>query len=655
LLNSSAGVFEGMLRYEARVEIERALEKKGLIRGKESNKMRLGICSRSGDIIEPYLTPQWYVKCEEMAAKAVAEVKEGRLRIEPAVHIKTWYHWLENARDWCVSRQLWWGHQIPAYFIKKRGENISHSDPGNNDRWFVARSKESALNEASEKLQTPVEELDAEQDSDVLDTWFSSGLFPFSTLGWPEETDDFKAFYPNTLLETGMDILFFWVARMVMLGLELTEKLPFKTVFLHPMVRDKYGRKMSKSLGNVVDPLGVICGCTLGSLLSKLEMGNLPKKEVETAKKAQKADFPEGIPECGTDALRFGLLAYMIQGNNINLDLNRVVGYRNFCNKLWNATRFALTYVTEVKPSMNMAQMLIESGERAPRDRWIMSRLNRAIAETNRCFGDYDFSGATTSLYHFWLYELCDHYLELIKPVVNDKSESNAKSRRAAQGCLYLCLDFGLKLLHPIMPFVTEDLWQRLPGRGTLGPNEPSSIMIAKYPTTYEAMNDVEAEENYELVKTAIHTARSLRADYNLTPQVRPTFYIRLGSKKLAEVMKNQLEDFSTLAKAGEAKVLEEGENPPKGCAIHIASTELTVFILLAGLVDFEAEIEKLEKQKAQKICPSIEGIVKRRNAEGYTSKVPEAIRQADEQRLEELNAQKLGIESAIRNFEAMC
>jgi len=379
--------FGGMMRFDAREAVTKALEAKGLLRGKADNKMRLGQCSRTGDIIEPLIKPQWYIKCDTMAAKAVKAVRSGELRIEPKDHEKTWFYWMENIKDWCVSRQLWWGHRIPAYRVSLAGRPAL---PESGDAWVVARSVEEARGMAAQRFGVPVEDVNLTQDEDVLDTWFSSGLFPFSTFGWPNtEHPDFKAFYPNTVLETGWDILFFWVARMVMMGQQLTGKLPFKTVYLHSMVRDKYGRKMSKSLGNVVDPLEVIYGCSLEVLQAKISEGNLPAKEVEAALKAQKLDFPDGIPECGADALRFGLLAYTVQGRDVNLDINRVVGYRQFCNKLWNATRFALAHLTPEKykpvPLGDTVEELATSPHLAVRDRWILSRLNHAIATTSEC------------------------------------------------------------------------------------------------------------------------------------------------------------------------------------------------------------------------------------------------------------------------------
>lgn len=500
----NCGKFAGMMRYDARIAVEEELTALGLFRGKANNSMRLGKCSRSGDIIEPMLTPQWYVNCTSMAQRSIDAVRNGDLKILPAMHEATWFRWLENIRDWCVSRQLWWGHRIPAYFARIVGEpRIDRNDAAHNSRWVVARTQAQALTEAAEMLHVDEASIILEQDEDVLDTWFSSGLFPFSVFGWPDNTADLQAFYPTQLLETGLDILFFWVARMVMMGLHLTDKLPFTTVYLHAMVRDKYGRKMSKSLGNVIDPLEVIHGCTLEDLLKKIDEGNLPAKEIEKAKLGQSADFPEGIVECGADALRFGLLAYTVQGRDVNLDIKRVIGYRQFCNKLWNAFRFALNYLVGFEPTATAHLEIVGSPGVSQRDLFILSRLNLTIRECNVQLADYLFGAATSALHSFFLYDFCDVYLELVKPVLNDSSEENAVRKKCAQNTLFTCLEVFLRLAHPIMPFVTEELWQRLPGIMTV--SKTPSIMIAPYPEVEESWSHAPSESTMEIVKEAIH------------------------------------------------------------------------------------------------------------------------------------------------------
>jgi valyl-tRNA synthetase len=343
IVGEEYGEFTGMKRFDCRKVLLNRLKELGLYKDTVNNPMVVPICSRSKDVVEPLIKPQWYVKCDEMAASATEAVKSGELKIIPEIHTKTWYHWMDGIRDWCISRQLWWGHRIPAYRVifKK-----AHEKNTGEDVWIVGRSVEEALEKAKAQLNVSGDDISLEQDEDVLDTWFSSGLFPFSVFGWPDATSDLQNFYPTTLLETGHDILFFWVARMVFFGQTLLGKLPFKEVFLHPMVRDAHGRKMSKSLGNVIDPMDVILGITLEGLHSQLYDSNLDPKEIDKAKQGQKQDFPNGIPECGTDAMRFALCAYMTQARDINLDILRVQGYRFFCNKLWNATKFALMYFT---------------------------------------------------------------------------------------------------------------------------------------------------------------------------------------------------------------------------------------------------------------------------------------------------------------------
>lgn len=646
-INENGGEFKGLMRYDARVEVEKALAAKGLFHGKADNKMRLGICSRSGDVIEPLVKPQWFINCDQMAKDAMAAVTNKDLTILPESHEKTWFRWLENIRDWCISRQLWWGHRIPAYFARVKGEKwIDPNSEDNADRWFAGVSEEDARAKAALKLGVAAEQIELQQDEDVLDTWVSAGLFPFAVFGWPEKTFDFDNFYPTDLLETGLDIIFFWVARMVFMGQKLTGKLPFHTVYLHSMVRDKYGRKMSKSLGNVIDPLEIIAGCSLEDLLAKLDSGNLPQKEVEKAKKGQQADFPNGIPECGADALRFGLLAYTQQGRDINLDINRLVGYRNFCNKLWNATRFAMTNLEGgFQGDDSLAATVLSNPVVSLRDRYILSRLNATIDACNKAFKSYEFGEITNALYNFWLYDLCDVYLELAKPVFADDADAQAKL--TAQQTLYVCLEYGLRLLHPLMPFVTEELWQRLPGK-----RATASITIAEYPLPVAAWSNPEVEANMEQVKEVIHAARSVRAEYGLVNSVRPQFFIKCSDEGVKRVIEAQLDDFSTLAKAGESKTLLD-EEPPKGCAMHSVSEKTQIYVLLAGLVDFANEIAKLEK-KLQKIAPSVESLRKKMSKEDYATKVPESVRETEATKLEALTKEQDAIASAIAGFQRL-
>ena len=505
-----------------------------------------------------------------------------------------------------------------------------------------------ALEKATKVLGCSKDEIVLERDEDVLDTWFSSGLFPFSVFGWPEKTDDFKAFYPTSLLETGLDIIFFWVARMVMMGLELTDQLPFHTVYLHAMVRDKEGRKMSKSLGNVIDPLEVITGCTLESLIKKLDNGNLPEKEVKKAIKDQTADFPDGIPECGSDALRFGLLAYTVQGRDVNLDIKRVVGYRNFCNKLWNATRFALQFVSDFCPTPTLLNDLMSSGKMAIRDKFIISRLMAASESINENFNKYKFGDVQQASYSFWMDDLCDVYLELIKPVVYDEGDDNIDARWAAQASLWICLESGLRILHPMMPFVTEELWQRLPGRGTLGVDEPKSIMIASYPLGNTQFRDLKAESSMKSTLKVIKSCRSLRASYQIANKTLTRFYVKTSDA--ADALISQVDDIKTLGKASNVEINADETTLPQTTGIDVIDDQTTVLMDIKGLVDHEAEIKKLEKNLL-KTMPALTNLKRKMSATGYEENVSSQLKTQNIEKLEGLNKKIDDIKGAIENF----
>lgn len=439
-------------------------------------------------------------------------VKSGELKIIPEHHEKTWYHWMDGIRDWCVSRQLWWGHRIPAYHVTLK-DGLCRKGHKTEDFWVIACSEAEALETATKRFNTDASNVELQQDEDVLDTWFSSGLFPFSVFGWPDDTEDMKLFYPGTLLETGHDILFFWVARMVFFGQTLLGKLPFKEVYLHPMVRDAHGRKMSKSLGNVIDPMDVITGISLEDLHKTLEGSNLDPKEIEKAKAGQKRDYPNGIPECGVDAMRFALCSYVLQGRDINLDILRVQGYRFFCNKLWNATKFAMTYFTTDEKHQVCSKDL--SGNESVMDRWILSRLAYAVEACNNGFEKYEFAVATTACYNLWLYDLCDVYLECLKPIFQS---GDTTAIAAAKKTLYTCLEVGLRLLSPFMPFLTEELYQRLPRADVSVP----SICVAEYPEVEKCCwRDEQSEKDVELVQKAAKIIRSARSDYTLPNKVK--------------------------------------------------------------------------------------------------------------------------------------
>nr|XP_033772878.1 valine--tRNA ligase isoform X1 [Geotrypetes seraphini]XP_033772879.1 valine--tRNA ligase isoform X1 [Geotrypetes seraphini]XP_033772880.1 valine--tRNA ligase isoform X1 [Geotrypetes seraphini] len=634
----------GMKRFEARKVVLEALKQRGLFREVKDNPMVVPVCSRSKDIVEPLMKPQWYVRCQDMAAQALEAVQKGQLRIVPDFHIKTWNSWMENIRDWCISRQLWWGHRIPAYFVTVNDPSVPPGEDTDGRYWVSSRSEEEARQRAAATFNVAPEKISLRQDEDVLDTWFSSGLFPFSIFGWPNETEDLQVFYPGTLLETGHDILFFWVARMVMLGLKLTGKLPFKEVYLHAVVRDAHGRKMSKSLGNVIDPLDVIKGISLEGLHAQLLDSNLDPVEIERAEEGQRADYPSGIPECGTDALRFALCAYTSQGRDINMDVNRILGYRHFCNKLWNATKFAIRGLGE---SFQPEETVKPSGQDSLMDRWVLSRLCHAVDLCNAGFQSYDFPGITTAIYNFWLYELCDVYLECLKPIFASEDQA---AIRVARNTLYTCLDVGLRLLSPFMPFLTEELYQRLLRRS---PGDPPSICVTSYPESNQyRWRDEEIDRNMEFALCIVRCIRSLRADYNLTKTKADCYLTCLDGDTAARV--SQYSDYiQALSSSRSMHVLQGEETPPAGCAVGIASDKCTVNLALKGLIDAEKEVTKLSGKRAE-LQKQIERLRERTEGAEYRSKVPANIQEMEAEKLKQSETELQKVMEAIENFSKM-
>ncbi|TFK37032.1 tRNA synthetases class I-domain-containing protein [Crucibulum laeve] len=636
-LNANAGEqFNGMKRFHARVEVVKKLKELGLYVETKDNPMQIPICSKSGDVIEPVLKPQWWVDCKPLAEEAIKRTRAGELAISPKQSENDWYRWLEGIQDWCISRQLWWGHRCPAYFVKLEGKEQDANDGKN---WVVGRTLEEATERA--KVIANGAPFTLEQDEDVLDTWFSSGLWPWSIMGWPEKNPDLENFFPSSLLETGWDILFFWVARMVLLGIKLTGKVPFNEVLCHAMIRDAHGRKMSKSLGNVIDPLDVIQGLPLEQLHQKLYEGNLDEKEITKAKAGQKKDFPKGIPQCGTDALRFALCAYSGGGRDINLEILRVEGYRKFCNKIFNATKFAMlkldeTFVPEptAKPTGN--ESLVE--------KWILHKLNIAAAEINQQLTERNFMSATNAAYNFWLYELCDVYIEAMKPMTDDSSPIT--TRKSAQQTLYTCLDYGLRLLHPFMPFVTEELWQRLPRR----PNDPTpSIMVSSFPIHDDGFVFADADKQFDLVFSTLKAGRSLAASYNLQNDIQ--FFIHLQSDQDAALFEAQLSTIVALTKGCKsAKVVRDAKDVPEGCGSSVVSSSIVVYTLVRGLVDLDVEISKCEK-KLDLARLNLQKIAKVESQVGYEETVPADVRLANDDKRKTLEAEISTLELSKEMF----
>ncbi|XP_072777145.1 valine--tRNA ligase isoform X5 [Taeniopygia guttata] len=644
--------FQGMPRFQARRTLMDTLKALGLFRGVTENPMVVPVCSRSKDILEPRAVPQWFVRCGALAEAAAGAVRSGELRLHPPGHARTWFTWMDNIRDWCISRQLWWGHRIPAYFVTISDPRVPPGEEEDERFWVSGRTEDEARSKAAATFSVTPAAVSLRQDQDVLDTWFSSGLFPFSIFGWPEQTPDLERFYPGSLLETGHDILFFWVARMVMLGLALTGQLPFRQVYLHAIVRDAHGRKMSKSLGNVIDPLDVITGTSLQELHLQLENSNLEPAELERAREGQKRDFPEGIPECGTDALRFALCAYTAQGRDINLDVGRVLGYRHFCNKVWNGARFVLRALGE--------------GYRPPPDgqpvsrlslaeRWVRSRLSRAVRSCGDALGTFDFPAATTAVHSFWVYELCDVYLECVKPILargtpthpegvsggpdgGDEEEEEEEEKgdlEAVRATLLTCLEAGLRLLSPFMPFLTEELWQRLPR----APQAPPSICLAPYPEPPQfCWEDEEAEGSMEFLLSIGRALRQLRGAHGLTRQ-RPPCFLQCPDPLWGSRACRGAALLRVLGGVGSVRILGVSEEPPQGCAVAVASERCTAHLRLQGVVDPPSELSRLGVRRRE-IWGALERLRERRGGPGYPQKVPPQVQEADAAKLAQLESE---------------
>lgn len=629
-INEEGGKFAGMMRFDCRKAVEKELTELGLYGGKEKNPMSLGFCSRSGDVIEPLLKPQWWVKCDNLAARACHAVRSGELTILPEIFVDNWFQWLENIQDWCISRQLWWGHRVPAFRVVVTD---LHGASDDQERWVVGRSYEEALEKAQKFKKNEQDSIEIHQDEDVLDTWFSSGLFPFSTLGWPNtENPDYKAFFPGTILETGHDILFFWVARMVMMSLCLTDQLPFKTIYLHAMVRDADGVKMSKSQGNVIDPLEVINGAPLEVLLEKIRESNLSAHAIEKGIEGKKKEFPDGIPACGSDAMRLGLLSYTIQGRNINLDVKRLVGYRQFMNKLWNIIKFALSIFPEgFAPNPHY----LSSKPQEFINKWILHKLSKTIANVNSKLEKHEFGNTVQVLHNFWLHEIADVYLEAIKPITKGNDEAE---RLSTANTLFYTIEKALILFHPMIPYITEELYQRLPAT----PDKSPSITIAPYPTQLLHLEEDHMDFIMEQIDIAVHTIRSMQANLNLFGK-KPSIFLK-APDAIKDLLCDKIDIISVLGKCGEVQFIE---NPPIGCMMNV-SGGIEVYLQIAGMVNVAAEIAKLEKKEGV-LVKSIEGVIKKMQTPNYEEKTPVNVKEGFEQKLKaaEEEIEKIRIELA--------
>ena len=599
------GRYAGLDRFEARKQIVAAFDQLGLLESIDDHALKVPKGDRSGTIIEPWLTDQWYVSTKPLAEKAIAAVEEGQIQFVPKQYENMYFSWMRDIQDWCISRQLWWGHRIPAWY----------DDAG---RVYVGR------NEAEVRAKHNLGDVNLRQDEDVLDTWFSSGLWTFSTLGWPEQTDFLKTFHPTDVLVTGFDIIFFWVARMIMMSLHLTGQIPFKTVYVHGLVRDGQGQKMSKSKGNVLDPLDIVDGITLDELLEKRTSGMMQPKLAEKIAKQTKAEFPEGIASYGTDALRFTFCSLASTGRDIKFDMGRVEGYRNFCNKLWNAANFVIENTDGQDTGIND-----EPVELSPVDRWIISALQRCEQEVTRQLDAFRFDLATQALYEFVWDEYCAWYLELVKPVLWDEN-APVERQRGTRRTLIRVLEVILRLAHPFMPFITEEIWQRIKAQAG---KQGDTLMLQPWPVANESRIDASAEADIEWVKALMLGVRQIRGEMKISMAKRIDIIVQNAN---AEDLR-RLSDFepllSKLAKLESVRVLAAGEEAPMSATALVG--EMQVLVPMAGLIDKDAELARLDKE-IQRLSGEVQRVGDKLANEGFVAKAPAEVLDKERAKLAE-------------------
>ena len=597
--------YQGLDRFEARKRIVANLKAQDLLAEVKNHKLIVPRGDRSGVVVEPYLTDQWYVKIQPLADPAIKAVKDGDIQFVPENWSKTYFEWMNNIQDWCISRQLWWGHRIPAWY--DADGNI-----------YVAEDEESVRNKY--KLDINIE---LTQDEDVLDTWFSSALWPFSTLGWPEQTTELKTFYPTSVLITGFDIIFFWVARMIMMGLKFMDDVPFEKVYIHGLVRDADGQKMSKSKGNVLDPIDIIDGIDLEALIEKRTTGLMQPEMAPKIEKATRKQYPDGIKAYGTDAMRFSFAAQASTGRDIKFDLNRIEGYRNFCNKLWNATRFVLMNAED----KDIADQ-IDKQKLTLADRWILSKQQEVIDITHKHLKNYRFDLAAQALYEFSWHEFCDWYVELCKPTLfkDDVDESIKQNSRRV---LLEVLENLLKLLHPIIPFLTEEIWQPIAKELKLSGD---SISTQDFPRSNNDYVDVGSLQELEWSKEFINGIRKIRAEMDLPPGKPLNILLQNWSDQDQSYFEGSQQYIYSLAKIEKIEWLKDDTAPESATALV---GEMKILIPLAGLIDKKVESTRLDKE-IKKLESDLEKTMAKLNNPNFADKAPKDVVEKEKDRAEE-------------------
>jgi valyl-tRNA synthetase len=581
-MTSEAGKFEGLDRFEARKAVINALEKEKLLEKIEPYKHSVGHCYRCHTMVEPNLSRQWFVKVKPLAQQAIKAVKSGQTRIIPDMWTKTYYDWMENIRDWCISRQIWWGHQIPA--------------------WTCADCEEVIVSMEAPQACSQCGGAKLVQETDVLDTWFSSALWPFSTMGWPDKTPLLKTFYPTAVLVTAFDILFFWVARMMMMGIQFMKDVPFKDVYVHALVRDEDVKKLCKSTGNVIDPLTV-------------------------------------IEQYGTDAFRFTLVAFAAQGRDVKMSEKRIEGYRHFVNKLWNAARFALMHIDQPYEKINFDGLSLP-------DRWILSRLSRVTQTVAEALESYRFNDAAAEIYNFVWHEFCDWYLEAIKPALYEKE--GPQKKETTLGVLWRVMQDTLILLHPFMPFVTEEIWHKLPG--TQG-----SIMKTVFPADRKDSADIsrqnKAEPEMDLLIELISAIRNIRGEMNIAPSLNLTAAVQTKETKIKTTLEQHQDIIINLAKLNAFSVKESADRPKSSATAVVGGA--TIFVPLEGIIDFSKEAQRLEKEM-NKLTKELAAVSKKLKNDSFLNKAPNDVVEQVRAKHSGLQEKQMKLESHIERIKEM-
>ena len=625
LVNENAPeTYRGMDRFEARASIVDQLEALGLLERIEAHKLKIPRGDRSGVVIEPYLTHQWYLAIESLAAPAIKAVEDGDIEFVPKNWENTYFSWMRDIQDWCISRQLWWGHRIPAW----------HDEHGN----IYAAADEASVRKKYDLDDT----VTLSQDEDVLDTWFSSALWTFSTLGWPNKRDYFDRFHPTNVLVTGFDIIFFWVARMIMMTLKFTEQVPFKKVYITGLVRDEHGQKMSKSKGNILDPIDLIDGISLEALTSKRTADLMQPQLKQKIERHTRESFPNGIAGFGTDALRFTFYSLASTGRDIKFDLGRTEGFRNFCNKIWNAARYVLMN-SEEKQLANS----LDSKNLSISDRWIISRFERAIKQVDLAMESYRFDLASQQLYEFIWNEYCDWYVELSKPTLWDE-EKNPENAQATRFVLIFILEKTLRLLHPFMPFITEEVWQKI---APLISINGQSIMMESYPTYDRENIDEEAEEHIEWLKGVILSIRNIRGEMDISPAKSINILLRNGSLTDKERMEIHKPYLQKLAKLKDISWLEGGHEAPASATQRF--DELEILVPLEGLIDVDAERSRLMKE-INKLLSGLKAVETKLNNKKFVNNAPSSIVIKEREKKNQISSTLESFETQLKNLEGL-